>query len=185
MEAFTFDGDSGDEAKFDAAFGAECFSLDDSGGGATGFELDASSSSEDGHLPDEVFVLDGESSSDGLELTGCEHSSSSTGHARPDDAQAGVQGKRGFALEDDAALAHLDLDCDKETGWTVGFNCGSWLDKMTGPADQAMILITNVVRNFFRLPMSTLLIIARQLGPAIGKTVRSTLGLTFAVTGTD
>ena len=29
MEAFTFDGDSGDEAKFDAAFGAECFSLAD------------------------------------------------------------------------------------------------------------------------------------------------------------
>ena len=135
MEAFTFDGDSGDEAKFDAAFGAECFSLDDSGGGAAGFQLGASSSSEDGDLPDEVFVLDGESSSDGLELTGCEHSSSSTGHAR-------------LALEDDAAPAHLDLDCDKETGWTVGFNCGSWLDKMTGPADQAMILITNVVRNF-------------------------------------
>ena len=182
MESFTFDGDSGDEAKFDAAFGAECFSLDDSDGGGPGFLLDASSSSEGGDLPDETFVLEGGSSSDGLELIGPEESCSSTCPAGPDDFKLDAQVTRGFALEYDDAAPPL-TECDEETGWAVGLNCGSLLDRSTGPDDQARILITNAARNFNRLPTSTLKTIAEQLGHAIGKKVSSTIGLAFAVAG--
>ena len=91
----------------------------------------------------------------------------------------------GFVCDEpveEGALTEHKFD-DAGAKWTVGRDCGSWLDKASPPLEQARAIICNFVRNAKQLSTRVWKLVADELSTVQGRAIDCARGYALAVGG--